>query len=106
FFRANGVAGELRGAVGDDLVGVHVRRCAGAGLKNIDGKMRAEPAVDDLARGLLDETAFFGTEAAELLVGQRASELHQAEATEEAFRHRPAADGKVEHGALGGSTVE
>ena len=43
-----------RGAVGDDLVRVHVRGGAGAGLEDVDHEVVVELAVDDLARGLLD----------------------------------------------------
>ena len=42
-------------AAGDHLIGVHVRRSAGAGLKNIDYELRIEPALDDLAGSLLDQ---------------------------------------------------
>ena len=39
----------------DDLVGVHVRARARAGLENVEHEMVVEPAVDDLAGGLLDQ---------------------------------------------------
>ena len=48
---ALGEAHELEGPVGDDLVGVHVRRCPGAALDHVDDEMRMPLAVDDLLAG-------------------------------------------------------
>ncbi len=47
-------AEQFDGAIGDDLVGVHVGRGAGAGLENIEHKFRVPFAVGDFLRGLDD----------------------------------------------------
>ena len=41
-------AQQLRGAIGDDLVAVHVKADARAGLENIDGKVFVPFAIDVL----------------------------------------------------------
>ncbi len=48
------LAHNLRGAVGDDLVGVHVRRRARPGLEHVDGELVVELAGDDFVGGLDD----------------------------------------------------
>ena len=40
--------------VRDDLVGVHVRRSSGTGLKDIDNEVLVELALRHLSRGTLD----------------------------------------------------
>jgi hypothetical protein len=53
FFRLKAVAAEnFNRPVGDDLVGVHVARCAGAGLEDVDGKFVVELPRGDFAAGL------------------------------------------------------
>ena len=44
-------AGQLDGAVGDDLVGVHVRLGAAAGLPDAERELVVELPVDDLVGG-------------------------------------------------------
>ncbi len=44
-------AGDLDGAVGNDLVGVHVGAGTGAGLEDIDDEVVVESAVDDFGGG-------------------------------------------------------
>src|SRR5277367_3039237 len=68
-FAAAFTGGELVGAAGDDLVGVHVGAGAGAGLENVDDELGVELAVDDFGGGGLDEVAFFGVDEAELRIG-------------------------------------
>jgi hypothetical protein len=53
-FAAAWAAEQLGGPIGDHFVGVHVRRGAGAGLKDIDREVGVEPAIDDVGRGLRD----------------------------------------------------
>jgi hypothetical protein len=50
--RAHLPAEDLGRAVGDDLVGVHVRARARPGLEHVDGEVLVELAVGDLLRGL------------------------------------------------------
>ena len=56
-------AEQLDRPVGDDLVGVHVRRGAAAGLEDVDDELAVERAVDDVLRGADDR-------AGEVLVEQ------------------------------------
>ena len=64
-FEPIGLPASLRAAVRDDLVHVHVRARAGAGLENIDREMLVELAGDDFLRGLRDEVRAGGIEFAE-----------------------------------------
>ena len=61
-FRALCTACDFYGAVGDDLVGVHVALRAGSGLPNPERKMRIQFSVNDLVGGLDDEIALFSGE--------------------------------------------
>src|SRR5208337_1358305 len=63
-------AEQFHGAIGDDLVGIHVGRSAGAGLENIQDKFAVPFAVDDLLGGLNDGGGQFGFEGAQFLVGE------------------------------------
>ena len=51
-FVAAFAAEHFDGAIGDDLVGVHVGRGAGAGLENIHDELVVPLAVNDFLRGL------------------------------------------------------
>ncbi|CAM5693841.1 hypothetical protein SAFG77S_03633 [Streptomyces afghaniensis] len=53
---AAGVAEDLQGAVGDDLVGVHVRRGAGPALDGVDDELLVQPSGADLLAGPDDRT--------------------------------------------------
>lgn len=57
---AHGAAEDLNGAVGDDLVCVHVGLGAGAGLPDDEGEVVEQLAVGDLFGGLLDGLANLG----------------------------------------------
>ena len=48
------VSHDLKGTVGDDLIGVHVHRCAGTALHHVHGELIVQLAVDDLLASLLD----------------------------------------------------
>ena len=61
--RADRLARELRAAVRDHLVGVHIRRGAAAGLEEVDREMRIERALHDFIRGLFDESCTLGADA-------------------------------------------
>ena len=69
--RADDAAGELDRAVGDHLVGVHVRLRAGTGLEHDERELRVERAVDHLLRGARDQLDLVGGKLAELAVGDR-----------------------------------
>ncbi len=66
--RADGLPGELRAAVRQHLVGVHVRAGARTGLEDVDGEMLIELAVDQFFGGLLDEPGLLGAHLAEFQV--------------------------------------
>ncbi len=83
-FAAALAAEQFDGAIGDDLVGVHVGRGAGAGLENIQDEFAVPFAVDHLLGGLDDGVGQFGFEAAQFLVGQGGVFFDQAERADEA----------------------
>lgn len=60
---AHGAAEDFNSTVGDDLVGVHVGLCAGAGLPDDEGEVVHEFAVGNLLGGLLDGHANLRVEA-------------------------------------------
>ena len=71
------------GAIGDDLVGVHVEADAGAGLKNIDQKFLIPLAVDDFLRSLRDGVGTMRVDQAEFFVGLCGGTLDQAKSSNE-----------------------
>ena len=92
-------AGEFDGAVGDDLVDVHVGLRAAAGLPDAQREMVVKFSGDDFVGGLRDEFGFFGGEFAEILVDQRGGFLQDAESADELRRHGVVADGEVDQRA-------
>lgn len=66
---ALGPAGDLERTVGDDLVGVHVRRGAGSALDDADGELVVEFAGFDLFAGRVDEVRALVIERSDLGVG-------------------------------------
>lgn len=103
--RAGG-AGDLSGALDNDLVGIGVGRCARAGLKNIDGELVRMFAVGDFASGELDEATFIGGEFAEVLVGAGSGDFYEGEAVDKTRGQWVSADGEIEDRALRGSAPE
>ena len=77
--RAHLAAQHLDGAVGDHLVGVHVRLGAGAGLPDDQREVIVELAVDHFLRGRDDGLADLRVEAAERHVGFGGGALDDAE---------------------------
>jgi len=61
----------LGGAVGDDLVGVHVRGRARPSLKHVDGELVVVLAGDDLVGGLDDGFGLVVGDGSQVAVGQR-----------------------------------
>ena len=61
-----GAAERAGGEGGDDLVGVHVARRAGAGLEDVDGELRIVLAGCDLEGGLLDRCGELGLDHPEV----------------------------------------
>ena len=94
-------AEQLRGAVGDDLVGVGVGGRAGTGLEDVQHKVVVESAVDHLVRRRHDGAAKRAVEQAQLDVGLGGSLLDEGQRANEAPRKAKVADGEVEDGAHG-----
>ena len=63
-------AGQLDGPVGDDLVDVHVRLGAAAGLPDAEGEVVVELALRHFRGGLGDPTRLVFGEKAELGIGR------------------------------------
>ena len=98
-------AGQLDGPIADDLVGVHVRGCAGTGLVDVHGELIVELAGRNLAGRLYDRLGDCRLELAEIAVGDGGSRLDQAQRPDQSLRQRLAGDGKIFDGTLGLSTV-
>ena len=96
-----GAAEQLAGPVGDDLVGVHVRRGAGSRLEHVDHELVVVSAGDHLLGGDPDGAGELGGEQVELLVGLGGRPLDQAEGPDEPVAEAPGGDGEVLDGALG-----
>jgi hypothetical protein len=93
--RAEGRPGELVGAVGDHLVGVHVRLGAAAGLPDHQGEVVVEVAGDDLVGGAGDERGAGRVEEPEGDGWPRGGLLHHPEGAQHGRREALAADAKV-----------
>jgi hypothetical protein len=72
-----------RAAVGDDLVGVHVRRRSRAALDHVDDELLAELAVHHIGAGLFDGRSPFGVQQPELEVGAGRCQFHGREAADQ-----------------------
>ena len=96
----------LQGQVGDDLVRIHVRRGAAAGLEDVDGKLVVQLAVDDALRGLDDGLGLVLVQQVQVTVGLGRCLLDEAERLDEPARKAQVADGKVVDGTLGLRAVE
>src|SRR5690606_31753188 len=97
----HGAAQALRGQAGDDLVGVHVRARAGAGLEHVDREVVVVAALRHLGRGLGDGPADVLGQDPQLGVGQRGGALDAGEGGDERPRQPHTRDGEVLHGPLG-----
>ncbi|GAA3047234.1 hypothetical protein GCM10020000_29160 [Streptomyces olivoverticillatus] len=97
----HGAAQALARQGGDDLVGVHVGRGAGAGLEDVDGEVLVPPPLDDLGRGRRDRLGNIAVEHAQLGVGLRRGALDPGQRLDVRALQTLAADGEVLHGPLG-----
>ena len=98
--RSQFAARHFNGAVGDDLVHVHVGLGAAAGLPDAQGELVVELAGDDFVGRLHDELGFVGGKLAQVLVHQRAGLLEDAERADQLRRHGVAADIEMQERAL------
>ena len=101
FLRAQLAARHFDGAVGDDLVDVHVGLGAAAGLPDAQRELVVELAGDDFVGSLHDELGFVGRELAQVLIDQRAGLFQDAKGADQLRRHGVAADVEVQQRALG-----
>ena len=99
--RAHDAAEKLDGAVGDHLVGVHVRLGAGAGLPDDEREVRVELALDHLVGGPDDRLADLRVEAAEVHVHLGGGALDDAETADDRLGHAFAADREILDRTLG-----
>ncbi len=86
---------QFNGAIGDDLVGIHVGRSAGAGLENIQDKFAVPFSVRHFLGGLDDGGGDVRFEAAQLLIGQGGVFFDQAERANKGAGEAQVADGKI-----------
>ena len=100
---ALGVPHKFEGAVGDDLVGVHVDRCAGPALNDIDHELIVQVAIAHLAAGGHDGLRDVRVEQAQFEVGQGRSLLdaRQSLDVQGIVGNRNARDLKILHGPYG-----
>ena len=94
-------AEELGRAIGDHLVGVHVRLGAGAGLPDHQREMVVEGAGHDLVGSRHDRIGELAVQRTIALVHLRRRTLHDAERAHQGQRHALAADLEVLQAALG-----
>ena len=94
------LAQQLIGAVGNDLVDIHIRLRAAAGLPDGKREVAVERAVKDLVAGGLDGTGAAGVEHAELRIGARRRELHDRERADDLRRDLLGADAEIFKAAL------
>ena len=85
-FAAAGAREDLVGASGDDLVGVHVRLGARAGLPDHQREMIHQRAVGDLLGGLADGRADRLVHDSQLQVGAQSGQFLNAEGLDQRRR--------------------
>ncbi len=100
---ASAVAKQFERAVRDDLVGVHVRRSAGATLDHVHGKVLMQLARDDFVASGSDGFRALRIEHAEFGVRGCRSFLHESERADEVLKvaQRDAGEREVFHAAQG-----
>ena len=99
--RSHHSARELNGAVGDDLVDIHIGLRAAARLPDAQGKLVVPLARDHLVGGLDNQLGLLGRELAQILVHQGAGLLEQAKGADQFGRHPVAADREMKQRPLG-----
>ena len=85
----------LAGEVRDDLVGVHVRRGARAGLEDVDRELVVVLAGGDVVGRRADPLGEVGVELAEVGVDARGGALDRGQPAHDADRHALTGDGEV-----------
>ena len=87
---------QLNGAVGDDLVDIHIGLRAAAGLPNAQWELVVELAGDDFVGGAHDQPGLFRRQLAEVFVHEGGGLLQDAEGADQLRRHGVAANGEVD----------
>lgn len=80
------------GAVGDDLIDVHIRLRAAAGLPDGEREVAVERAVKDLVAGGLDRVGTARIEHTKLCIRTRGGKLYDRKRTDDLQRHLLGAD--------------
>ena len=93
-------AGQLRGTVGYDFVGVHVERRAGPALDAVGDKPRIQLTGDDLVAGLRDVFQAFVIQESALVVAVSAGFFNLADRADHLRMHPPPGDLEIGHGPL------
>ena len=88
-------------AIGDDLVDIHVRLGAAAGLPDGEGKLRVELAGRDLIADLGDQRAAPLVKLAEIAVGKRRRLFQHGEGADDLKWHAVVANRKILKTPLG-----
>ena len=94
------LAQQLIGAVGNDLVDIHIRLRAAAGLPDGEREVAVERAVKDLVAGSLDRAGPARIEHAKLRIRTRGGKLHDRERADNLRRHLLGADAEIFKAAL------
>ena len=100
FFTAHFAAENFDGAVGNNLVRVHVGLRARPGLPDDQRKLTGQRAVDNIIGGLNNRLTQFGVKDGELHVGLRRRFFLDAEGADEGARHTFVTDAEILDRAL------
>ena len=88
------------GAVGDDLVDVHIRLRAAAGLPDGEREVSVERAIKDLVAGGLDRAGTARIEHTKLCIRTRGGKLYDRKRADDLRRHLLGADAEIFKAAL------
>ena len=98
-------AQQLGGAIGDDLVAVHVEADAGARLENVHHEFLVPLALLNFLGGLDDGVGGLLIHQAEFAIGEGRSFLHHRDSADQRRVRAQSADGKVLDRARGLNAV-
>src|SRR2546422_1597868 len=98
-------AEKLNGAIGDDLVHVHVRGSPATSLEDVDNKLVIESPLHNLLGRGNNSLALLRIQQSQLHVGSRSGELDQSYSPDEFLRKTQTRYGKVLDRSLGLSAI-
>src|ERR1051326_7296026 len=104
--RADRFACKLGTTVGYNFICVRVCAGAGAGLKNVEGKMVVQFSVHNLFSGLHDQRGTLGIEQPEIMIRLRSRPFDQTQGTDEWSRKSIAAHRKIQHRPVSGGAMK